>query len=84
MEEDLDDRRGEAERVRTWRNFYLGDDGSRSRSPASSTRSSGETTTSRSAGNIALRVGTYGPHREVEARQPLARTNVPDGTLRTS
>jgi DNA topoisomerase-1 len=85
MEEDLDRiSRGEAERVPYLANFYLGDAGLKEQiSSKLNEIDARETNTFAIGGDIALRVGKYGPYIEKYDADgnSLARANVPDGTL---
>ena len=85
MEEDLDRiARGEAARVPYLKSFYLGDEGLKEQiSSKLGQIDARETNTFAIGGNIALRVGKYGPYIEKydEDGNSLARANVPEGTL---
>ena len=85
MEEDLDRiARGEAERVPYLRSFYLGDAGLKEQiSSKLNEIDAREINTIAIGGNIALRVGKYGPYIEKydDEGNSLARANVPEGTL---
>ena len=85
MEEDLDRiARGEAERVPYLRSFYLGDTGLKEQiSSKLNEIDARETNTFAIGGDIALRVGKYGPYIERQDGEgnSVARANVPDGTL---
>jgi len=85
MEEDLDRiARGEAERVPYLKSFYLGDTGLKEQiSSKLNEIDAREINTIAIGGNIALRVGKYGPYIEKydDEGNSLARANVPEGTL---